>query len=333
MGHGIPLVRAMSLLPAVRWLAVNKFDGAHLFRLAKLESAPLGDPLRPVPLLSVGKLLRLIAEEAGPDVPSRIVWDTSVLELVLLGRVAVGTQTPAEALERISMALPLFCSHENLWLERGGKRIVVRHAYDARFDPTTAHLMIQYAAAMGDRLCAMTGIEASRLIEIRIPEHPLFGVEHLRPWFDCAITPISTQALTLIVNMDVANRRFPTVGRDRLESLKSMRIEPLRGDGTLAGSAKTMLGSMLEDSVPTVQDLAAAAGTSVRTLQRRLENEGTSFSALLDEVRQEAAMQRLPTGQLTVGAVAAELGYARQASLTRAVRRWAGRTPSSLQDA
>ena len=44
-----------------------------------------------------------------------------------------------------------------------------------------------------------------------------------------------------------------------LPDVRSLRAE------TFAGSAELMLDSMLEDSLPTVLQLAEAAGTSVRT--------------------------------------------------------------------
>jgi AraC-like DNA-binding protein len=328
MLRAVPMVRAMSLVPAVRWLKANGRDPEPLLRRASLASAPFGDPLRPVSLLSVGRLLRAIAQAEGPDVACRIVTDASVFELALLGRVALGTSTPVEALARIAAALPLFCSYEHVSLHPGPEQLVVRHSYGVRFEPETEHLMLQYAVAMADRLCGMTGAAAPRLARVEIPPHPVLGVEHLRRWFGAGVTAKAGHALSIWIDQATANRRFPTIARDRMIGARPTDMVPLRGDGTLSGSVRIMLTSMLEDGVPSLRQLADAAGTSARTLQRRLAGEGTSFALLLDKVRQDRALRQLAVSNASVLSIATELGYERQASLTRAMRRWMGAPPT-----
>ena len=331
MAHAIPMVRAMSLLPAVRWLITNgKEPDRHLVP-AGLSSAPFGDPLRPVPLLAAGEMLRSMASAEGPDIPCRIVSEAGITELALIGRVAVGTRSPAEALMRIAAALPLFCSHEHLSQERKGGSVHVRHSYAVRFDPETRHLMLQYAVAMADRLCAMTGASIGRLERVEIPPHPDVGIGHLEPWFDDRVRSKPGNSIHIQVSRDVADRPFVRIGRDRMKAGNLPDVRPLRME-TFAGSAEVMLASMLEDDLPTVSQLAEAGGTSVRTLQRRLADDGTSFSTLLEKVRQQQATRRLTAGRATVGSVASELGYQRQSSLTRAMIRWTGEPPTRFRD-
>lgn len=332
MAHAVPMVRAMSLVPAVRWLEANGRPVETLLRSADLLSAPFGDPLRPVPLLKVGALLRSIAQAEGPDIACRIVAEAGIVELALLGRVALGTRTPEEALFRIAAALPLFCSHEHLSVQPTADGFQIRHSYAVRFDPETEHLMLQYAAAMADRLCSMTGARPPRLMRIEIPPHPSSGVTHLHRWFGDAVVAREGHAIGILVQRDVFQRPFPTIARDRMLGKRPPEMVPLRGDGSFSGSARTMLSSMLDDRVPTIADLAAASGTSVRTLQRWLEAEGTSFSMLLEQVRKSRALQRLSIGGDAIGTVASELGYARQASLTRAMRRWTGSPPTRFRE-
>ena len=65
-----------------------------------------------------------------------------------------------------------------------------------------------------------------------------------------------------------------------------------------------------------------------RTLSRRLEEFGTSFREIADEIRFEIAQQLLRQTSLDVGEIAASLGYARASAFTRAFRRWSGSTPT-----
>lgn len=74
-------------------------------------------------------------------------------------------------------------------------------------------------------------------------------------------------------------------------------------------------------------DVADALGISVRTLRRRLADEGTSFQRVLDEVRFSLADEMLATGVLGVEDIAMRLGYAEASSFIHAYKRWTGTSP------
>ena len=61
---------------------------------------------------------------------------------------------------------------------------------------------------------------------------------------------------------------------------------------------------------------------SERTLQRRLQEEATSFVQLLDDTRRELAEQYLGRLQLSLAQAAYLLGFSDQRSFFRACKRW-----------
>ncbi|WP_372350268.1 AraC family transcriptional regulator [Streptomyces sp. KL116D] len=70
-----------------------------------------------------------------------------------------------------------------------------------------------------------------------------------------------------------------------------------------------------------------------RTLQRRLAAEGTSFGAVVDDVRRHTARRLLTTTDLPIGQIAALLGFAEQSALSRAARRWWDASPRAVRAA
>lgn len=82
------------------------------------------------------------------------------------------------------------------------------------------------------------------------------------------------------------------------------------------------------EAAPTAWDIACDMEISVRTLQRGLAEEGTSYSQVLDELRREIAVRSLSRGFSDLAALAARLGYRQQSSFTRAMCRWTGKPPS-----
>lgn len=331
MPYTVSMIRALSLMPAVRWLRTQGIDPLPLLQPFGLSTAPFGDPFRPVPLRHVGGFLQAIARKEGPDVPCRIVAEASTAELALLGSVALGTRTPIEALGRISAVLPVFCSHEQLAVRVSPEAVDVWHSYTIKFDPETEHLMLQYAVAMADRLLGMTGGAAPRLALIELPPHPDCGLAHLERWFGTVLRPSEARGTHLLVDAAVAEKPFPRVARDHLLSGRLPALDPIRGDGSFGGSVKIMLASLMSDAVPTIRDMAGISGTSVRTFQRRLSEEGLVYSDLVEEVRQAHALRLLSLPNATAKSVAGDLGYEHQSSFTRAMLRWTGSSPKKFK--
>ncbi len=78
-----------------------------------------------------------------------------------------------------------------------------------------------------------------------------------------------------------------------------------------------------------VRAVAAVLGLQVRTLNRRLADEGTSVFELAQEVRYQVARDLLANTALPVTEIAATLAYANTAGFTRAFTRWSGHGPSA----
>jgi AraC-like DNA-binding protein len=82
---------------------------------------------------------------------------------------------------------------------------------------------------------------------------------------------------------------------------------------------------------PTIDDTAGRLGASARTLRRRLDEQGTHFRALVEQVRRKQAEELLGGTRLTVEQVADALGYAETASFTHAFKRWTGSSPRAFR--
>lgn len=74
--------------------------------------------------------------------------------------------------------------------------------------------------------------------------------------------------------------------------------------------------------------VARRVAMSTRTVQRRLEEHGTSYQSLVDDVRATMARALLVDRARSIIDVAFELGYADLKGFYRAFRRWTGTTPA-----
>jgi len=80
-----------------------------------------------------------------------------------------------------------------------------------------------------------------------------------------------------------------------------------------------------------VAEVARLLGISKRSLQRRLTSAGSSFGAIADAVRSDLALAYLRDSRLTVAQIAETLHFSETSALSRAVRRWHGRSPRDLR--
>ena len=332
MPAAIPLIRGFALLPTLHWLADEGVSIERALAEVDLSLSPITHPFRPIPLTRAAALLRNAAREHGPDLPCRIVSRTSSLEIAMLGRVGLGARTPGEALARVVAALPYYCSHEQVSFEKKAGHYVVREFFALKLDPETQHTLLQYAAAMIDRILSMGGSPPPRFAGIEIPPHPVHKVEHLRPWFGDRVIETKSRGITILIEDPIMERAFSRIARDQLKPRALDAGASLRGGDTFSDSVKAFLNLMIEnDETPSMKQVVAAAGMSARSFQRQLKEEGASFSDLLADIRRTETLKRLKEQNLTIAAIASDLGYSDQATFTRAFRRWTGVPPSRFR--
>lgn len=79
--------------------------------------------------------------------------------------------------------------------------------------------------------------------------------------------------------------------------------------------------------LPNTEELAEQMSLSALTLYRRLQQEGTSYQIIKDNIRREIAIDKLVKEKLSVDEVSEIVGFAEPRSFTRAFKHWTGLTP------
>jgi AraC-like DNA-binding protein len=124
-------------------------------------------------------------------------------------------------------------------------------------------------------------------------------------------------------------------GDDTLRDLLAGRAETMLGaqasDTSLALRVKTHLRSCDLDCIDAAR-AARAVGLSQSALRRRLSQEGTTFSALIDDVRRELALSALRDPAVCIKVLSEQLGFSEPCAFHRAFRRWTGTTPARYRD-
>lgn len=77
--------------------------------------------------------------------------------------------------------------------------------------------------------------------------------------------------------------------------------------------------------------IASELGLSLRTLHRRLAEDGLSYQSIVDEMRRSLATELLESTQLAIDQIAERVGFADAVSFRKAFKRWTGRSPTDLR--
>jgi AraC-like DNA-binding protein len=120
--------------------------------------------------------------------------------------------------------------------------------------------------------------------------------------------------------------------KDRNE-FANPEVSDENGDARLSDVIKPIICGKLKSGEIQLKDIAHSLGTSPRTLQRRLSDEGITLQALKEEVRRDLAKRLLQSNDLKTTKIADQLGYSDPATFFKSFRSWYGTTPAQYRDA
>ncbi len=101
---------------------------------------------------------------------------------------------------------------------------------------------------------------------------------------------------------------------------------------TYTQAAARIILAHLDDEQLSIRKVAREMSVSVRTLQKRLEEEGTVFSELLRGIRERLAKQYLREN-FTVEQITYLLGFSEPSVFRKAFKKWSGVTPKEYREA
>ncbi len=167
-------------------------------------------------------------------------------------------------------------------------------------------------------------------LQLTHAELPRPRPEHAQTWDIAFGVPITWNApvTRYVISQEQAHRQVLTHNeqlRKDLQMLLDARLRSTRQAHPLDDVIAEMTRQFARH-VPSVESVSAAVYISPRTLQRRIAQSNTTFSALLASIREDLAKhylaQALPPAQ-----VAERLGYYDLPTFSRAFKRWTSQTP------
>ncbi|CAI8795636.1 AraC-type DNA-binding protein [Pseudomonas jessenii] len=143
----------------------------------------------------------------------------------------------------------------------------------------------------------------------------------ITPTFSAANTGLLFDACVLTQPLDCASETLHQVIAQHLSGMERLSADEM------PGYVRQLLRNLLPSGRATINRVADCMALNPRTLQRRLEQENTSFQQLLDETRQQVVRNYLQVPTISLTQMAHQLGYADVSTFSRAFNRWFSVSP------
>lgn len=313
------LIRGATLSGYLECMAALGTDPAPLLRAEGLSRSLIANPEAPVPARAAVRLLESSAAASGcGTLGLRMAEGRLLTNLGSASLLIVHQPTLRHALTALSefrgrinstLVLNLVEQHGEALLRED---FVLSHPEPAR----QAHLL---ALGVLVRLCrAILGESwAPRLVSLSAPPPPPGDLAVFYRLFRCDVQ-FDAEFNALVIPGSDLDR--PGALADAGMARHARELLDAVGHGGARSTVEAVEGLihlLLPSGRATIQACAASLGLTVRTLQRRLADEGELFNAMLSRARKQLATQYLANPRLRITDIAEMLGYGSIAAFSR----------------
>lgn len=330
LGASVPIVipRAIFAGVAERGVDPDALAAAAGFDPSLLENVDARAPA-PAVVRLWDEAARLTKDEAFG---LRLGWSSPTTAMPLVGRLIVASETLGQGLARVIAYYRVFNDVHPLELAHDGDDVVVRVlSRGAPLKVPSQGIEFAFAwflAVAGHAAKARATFEAVSF-EHPAPEDPSIHESILgcTPTFAAGETSFRA-ARSLFERRHAAPDPHLV---ELLESHASALLATLPPRAPTSARVRALLGELLPRGDANIELAAEALRLTPRTLQRKLKDEGTSFTDLVDELRCALAKEHLRAQALSIAEIALLVGFSDQSTFHRAFVRWTGATPGEFR--
>lgn len=322
----VSLVRP--LLEHLRKLGVD--PKAVLDRAGVARAALEGEGTR-FPKREFEALWKAASEVTGdPGIALRVSTTVRPDTLGVIGHLVLESESRRKAFDLAKELSPLLWEGFECDFEPEGEFAFMRCHIER--DPYAGRFTTEYGIGIVVAIGRVLGTDGSEPVEARFsypaPPHAAEyeRILQLPVRFDTGENGV----LFRVPTMDRLNPSADAVLRQLLERYAAEQIARMPAGAPFSQRVRSCIRAMLPTGSLTADHVARQLHTSERTLRRRLQDEGTSYQEILQQVRIELACHYLAKEKRDIVDVALILGFSDQSAFTKAFRTWVGQTPADF---
>lgn len=324
------LVRVAALSGYAETMAVLGIDPRPYLREQGLSAELLANPEQLIPARAAIRLLERSAAGSGcMTLGLRMAEGRALANLGAASLLIAHQSTLRRALGALQDYRARINSTLVLHLEPYGEETILREDFSLS-RPEPSRQSSDLALGVLTRLCAgVLGSDwAPRLACFSHQPPPQAELAVFARVFSC---PLQFDSELNGIILATADLDRPSAGADdqlahHARQLLDAALQP--AERSAAQDVDQLIRLLLPAGRASIQTCAASMGVTVRTLQRMLDAEATSFSAILNQARMQLATQYLANPRMRITDIADMLGYSAIGAFTRWHTQAFGEPPS-----
>ncbi|BCG63035.1 MAG: hypothetical protein methR_P0722 [Methyloprofundus sp.] len=248
-----------------------------------------------------------------------------------LGYAWLASSSLHTALNRFSRYMAILTEGAVLNIDETATEISVHLQYKkiSRQQPTRTDSFMAMLLAMCQANCGTDFHPSSIALTHAEPTN----VDQFHALFNC---PIQFNAAENRFNVakEIANKPLVSFNPRLAQLSDQLVVETLAklDKDNIIAIVKTEIIQQLTSGKLTDASVATAINMTQRSLQRKLQQQGTTFKFLLQDLRSELSQQYIQDSHLSLLDIAFMLGFSDYSSFSRAFKRWTGLPPSTFRD-
>lgn len=302
-----------------------------LLRKVGLTPQMFAVPTQMIPMDSTVALLDLTSQASGCDTVGLMMAEARELsDFGPISLLLVQQPSMRSALQTISQYRHMLNESLGLYLEDAGKTTIIREEIVTEYagspfqssDMAVGVLMVLFRAILGEHWRPQAAHFSHSAPQDVLIHKRLFKC---RLHFDSDFNGL----VCLSADLDKPNVQADATMASYAQSF--MDALPKPGRSSIVQDVRRSVYLLLPMGRANVEQVASGLGMNVRTLQRRLDEAGASFTFILNDVRRGLAQRYIDNTQYSMGRVAELLGYSNLSSFTRWFTAQFKRSPSRMR--
>ncbi len=305
-------------------------DTGALLSAANLTAAEVGDPDGRLPGEAVAALWQAALERSGdPGLGLRVALAVPFGAYRVIDFLAASAPTVGEGLLRVARYFKLINSALSWEVAVEPAAVWMTLGHGGPLPRPYA----EYAVAVTILHCRHASGSDWPLVEVSFEfTAPASSAEHVGA-FGCPVL-FDQRRTGFALARDVWDTPSRAASSDLLRTLEEhadRMIASLGAESEVSVRVARLIAEELQGGDSSLARVARRMGMSQRTLQRRLDQEGTTFAEVLDRTRRHVAEAYVKERGLALTEVAYLLGFSEPSAFSRAFQRWYGVPPSQYR--
>ncbi|MEH6789346.1 AraC family transcriptional regulator [Parasphingorhabdus sp.] len=304
----------------------SEFDTNEILQEVGINPELLNDPNARVPSWQVSKFYEIIQRITGDEaIGLKLGARLTPGSMHALGYSLFASRTLNSFFVRYERFFQLISQAGNASTQIRDKRLVFSLTVREKLPPTREDAFLATVL----RFARMVYRSNFSPILVRMPRpKPKFASAEFDDYFCCPIE-YGCERLELHVSESDSNQRLRGFNPEFVRAHDQIATEYIArfDDEQIIPRIQSAIVNMLPDGDVSIRTIASALGMSNRSLQRQLQNEGSTFNAVLDGMRKYLAIRYLRSGRHSIKEMSYLLGYNDSSNFSRAFRRLTGRSP------